>query len=276
MKISRSVELEDILHNKIKDNWDHTEREGIHLSDLLTPRKSFWRKTNPKPLEIEDILYFISGLGIEEKLTSLLGERHVRTRNKNSIFYSPDLSLNFGPDYGVLLCEVKSRRKNIPEIGQEEKEFDYYLQQLGGYLALDHKNHGALIVLSLAERVDETRKTVPVLAVYDVEYNKKELKEIRKNLTEVKELLEEQLKEPRELYFNMLPKCPSWMCGRSIKTMTKPPRCNTCNKDFSTDWGISKHKDSPKTSDHEVTFGEYEYGFDPRCSWYKECLGDNN
>ena len=287
MKIERNNDLEATIQNRVKDQWikqDH-ERLQIHLSDLLAPRKAYFKRVKGDIPDIRDILYFISGLGIEEKLTDLLGERHVRTRNHLGIHYSPDLCLDFGNDFGILLAEVKSRRRNLPEPEEVLETYDYYLQQLSGYCALDHKNNGCLIVLSLAEKIDDSYKTEPVLASYLVEFTKQELRERRKSLVHVRQLLEIALKSRAGGDFDELPKCPKWMCGREIKTMIKPPICKTCKptiittdgvshwKEFATDWGLKKHKEGKKTLDHEVEYATYEYTFEPTCKFYNFCLG---
>jgi hypothetical protein len=284
LKIERNEILEKAITEKVQKRWEETneERIGIHLSDLISPRKAYFKKTDPKPPDIKEILYFVSGLGIEKELTNLLGERHVRTRERSGIYYSPDLFNDFGGDYGILLAEVKSRRRNLADPEKIMEDYDYYLQQLSGYLALEHKNKGALIVLSLAEKVDDSHRTEPVLATYLVEYTKPELKQRRKELTKVRDLLDTAIRTKAPGDFDDLPKCPSWMCGREIKTMVKPPICKTCKptgevhgvyREFANDWLAKKHKEGKKTSDHDVEWAEFVYTFEPLCKYYTPCMG---
>ena len=277
MIIQRNNDIEQKITQQVQDTWIAQERDrhSIHLSDLLAPRKAYFQRILHKPPSITEILYYISGLGIEEKLTRLLGERHVRARTRLGISYSPDLCLDISPDLGILLTEVKSRRRALPENNEEaiKETFDYYLAQLSGYCALDHKNNGLLLVLSLAEKVDDSYKTEPVLASYLVEYTKRELKERRKELAHLRELLGTALRTKTGGDFDELPQCPKWMCGREIKTMVVVPHCTTCNKDFATDWGAKKHKEGKKTNTHDVVFAEYEYNFEPTCKYFNPCNG---
>jgi uncharacterized protein YdcH (DUF465 family) len=263
LEIFRDYNLEASITKLIQDNWVNNPREGIHLSDLLAPRKAYFQKVDPKPPTIEEILYFLSGNAIEKELLEVMKLKHGKTKIKDDIYYSVDTRM---PN----ITEVKSRRWNLPEPGKEEEGFEHYLNQLSGYLSLDNKRNGNLLVVSLAEKVDASHKTKPVLAAYAVKYKKDELESIKENLVCLKDDLESALKGEEDS-LKSLPQCPQWMCGKEIKTMVKEPYCITCQKSFSTDYGLSKHKEGKKTSDHEVIFAEYTYEFIASCKWYDKC-----
>jgi hypothetical protein len=265
MAIYRDYNLEKEIIELIQKNWETNIRTEIHLSDLLAPKKAYFQRKIPKPPTIEEILYFLSGNAIEKELLSVMKLKHGKAKTKDGISYSVDTRM---PE----ITEIKSRRWNLPDPGKEEEGFEHYLSQLSGYLSLDNKRSGNLLVVSLAEKVDDSRKTKPVLACYKVKYKKDELENIKEYLVLLKDELNAALEDNN---IDHLPNCPSWMCEKELKTMVKPPYCKTCEKDFATDYGLNKHKEGKKTSDHEVTFAEYQYEIIPVCKWWNECKGTN-
>ena len=212
----------------------------------------------PKPALPDEILYWLSGSAIETGLGRALGVSHGETAEFEGVLYSPDFFLDH-------LTELKSRRRYLAEEGKEETEYEHYLNQLKGYLAFTKKNVGNLVIISLAEKVDNW-KTKPVLAGYRVEYTDDELAGIRYELLAVKEKLQIALenKDPKDL-----PLCPRWMCYKKIKNPITPPKCLTCNREFKTDWGLEKHQSANKY--HKVELTKYDEVLTPTCKWYETC-----
>lgn len=258
MKITRDSELEKTLYTTIQDNWNKKEREGIHLSDLLTPRRAYFQKLFPKPALPDEILYWLSGSAIESGLGRALGVGHAEPKQFEGVYYTPDFILDS-------ITELKSRRRFLAAEGNEETEYEHYLNQLKGYLAFSKQNKGNLIIISLAEKIDNW-KTKPVLAGYRVEYTDDELAGIRYELLRTKEQLEIALENKD---FSKLSLCPRWMCYKIIKNQTEPPKCLDCARIFKTDWGLSKHKESQRN--HKVQLTQYEKVMTPTCKWFGSC-----
>ena len=261
MELYRDKEFEDELIQKIVTNWNDTVREDIHLSDLMSPRKAFFQRTLNRAPTKDDIFTFLVGLGVEDKLGSLLGEPHAPTEIRHGIHFSPDFRL---PD----ITELKSRRRGLAKDGEESDYYSHYVRQLSGYMALTGEVQGNLLVFSIAEKVDESNKTQPQLAAYRLRCTKEELASNLENLLNIKNKLYTAL-ATRD--FTRLPLCEDWLCGRSIKTVKENPRCCTCNRDFSTDYLLKKHKEGKKSLDHEVEYGIYEYTFEPTCKYFDVC-----
>lgn len=261
MKIYKDVQLLDTIISKIKENWGDGGRDGIHASDLLSPRKAYFQKTHPLPPTMKEIMYFLSGLAIETGLSQLLGVGHAPSKSFNGIAYTPDFYID-----GI--TELKSRRSYIPEEGKEESVYGHYISQIVKYVAYEGKNSGNLVVFALNERVDDGKKTEPQLVAYRLEFNEDELDEARESSIRMRDLLVEALEIQDH---TILPQCPSWMCGRQLKTVTKKPFCHTCSKEFETDWGINKHIDSKGKSNHVITRAEYRYDFEAECKYYELC-----
>lgn len=264
MEIFRDANLETDIINKICNNWGDNVRNDIHLSDLITPRKAFFNKMLKLKLTKEEIFTFLVGLGVEDKLGKLMGEKHGKTKCVHGIYYSPDFEM---PE----ITELKSRRRNLAKEGEEHEVYDHYLRQLKGYLALSNQREGNLIVFSISERIDESNKTRPELAAYKVRIDEEESNNILEELLFTKEILQSSLRDGN---FKRLPLCPDWLCGRQIKTMVVPPHCITCDRDFTTDYFLKKHKEGKKTTDHEVKYGEYEFSWEPLCKYFDVCGRD--
>lgn len=261
MEFYRDKDLEDELVNKIVSNWKDNVRIDIHLSDLISPRKAFFNRKVNRPPTKDDIFSFLVGDGIENKLGKLLEKPHDKTTEKYGIYFSPDFRLPH-------ITELKSRRRNLAKEGEELNIYGHYLKQLKGYMALTGENEGNLLVFSIAERFDETGKTKPELAAYKVWCDNSELKEILDNLLFTKDIL---LRSIEDEDYSRLPLCEDWLCGRSIKTCVQLPRCITCEREFSNDYLLKKHKQGKRTSEHEVEYGTYEYTFDPMCKYFDLC-----
>jgi len=262
MNIFRNNELEFNIHQKIIDNYKQHDREGIPLYACLNPRKFYFQKKFPKDLTITEILYFVSGKGIEKELTKLIGTKHVEARKEEEIFYAIDM------ENDEIITEIKSRRANLPKEGEEEKGFDSYISQVQGYCALEGKTKGNIVVVSLSERVDDSYKTEPVLACYSCTFSEEELIQKRNDLINRRKLLEQTLETDD---FVNLPLCYDFMCGKQIKTCIEPPHCLTCKRDFSNDYFLKKHSQGAKTKGNEVKYGTYEWYWEPTCKYYPEC-----
>src|SRR3989304_7993587 len=51
MKIFRNLEHEAKYMNKLREYLGQSPREGVHVSDLINPRKAFFKRVSPLPLD---------------------------------------------------------------------------------------------------------------------------------------------------------------------------------------------------------------------------------
>ncbi len=72
MRVTRNPDKERIIIDALRESFDEP-REGIHLSDLLSVRKSYLSRVMPMPLTHSEILYFLAGRGHEEVFARLVG-----------------------------------------------------------------------------------------------------------------------------------------------------------------------------------------------------------
>jgi len=261
MKIARNKSVEQWAIEEIQNNWGKEGREGIHLTDLLTPRRKFWQVIKPMKASIKEISYWTSGAAIETKVLAAMGYKKGETREWEGIKYSVDTFL------GNIPAEIKTRRRALAEEGKEEEVYEHYLKQILGYCAIENSTKAWLIVLSMLEYKDAYH-TEPEWAFYDIEFEESELAEERRRLKETKFLLEEALKTKNP---DKLPYCPEWMCGRILKNMIKRPYCLTCGKEFETEWGSNKHVNSKTGQGHTIVAPEYEVSVEKICKYYDLC-----
>lgn len=264
MHIVRDASIEQWIHTETCNNWGKGERDGIHLSDLLAPRKAYFQKIDPKHPTFHEVCYWMSGNAVEDKFLGAIGYEHGEQREWNGILYTPDMFLSFP-------AELKSRRRGLAKVGEEVDTYDHYLRQLRGYCAIVDSTQGWLLVLSLVEKqADHTTK--PELAAYRIEFTQEELSVERTNLLVLRDKLLWTIQRNGlpDIYLS-LPECPSWMCGRKTYEVIEKPACRDCGmKEFASEANIKKHAVLKK---HEIVPGKYKEVYEVSCKWFYQCVG---
>lgn len=263
MEIKRNPSIEEWAMLEICNNWGTDTREGIHISDLLAPRKKYWQTIKPMKSTLKEISYWTSGNAVEDKFLRAIGYKKGESKQWEGIWYTPDTFL------GNIPAELKSRRRGLAKEGEEAQTYDHYLKQLKGYCAVENKQKGWLIVLSLAEKQDNN-KTMPEWRYYDVMFTHEELEEERGRLIQTKTRVECALDMKDH---TILPPCPLWMCGKTLKIMEMKPYCKTCSKTFEGSWGAEKHLSSKTGNGHEMIPPAYREEYEKECKYWDQCLG---
>ena len=265
MEIKLDSSIKDFIFGEIQNNLGKEVREGIHLSDLLSPRQAYWRKTVPMLPDTKEIIYWMSGRGHESAFLRIANFEHGESEQWNGIWYTPDILFNFP-------VEIKTTRRGyLPKEGEEAEKYKDYLKQVKGYSAVKDKQQAWLIVWYLSLLDDEGNRTHPDFFAYRVEFTKEELEEERQRLLSTRDLLVKVL-ETHE--FNLLEPCADWKCFKKEREMVTKPFCKTCNKDFKTDWGIQKHIDSKTGKGHEIIKADYIEKRVIQCKYYTQCMGE--
>jgi len=261
MEIKKDTSISEWLMSEIRVNLGKEPRKHIHLSDLLSPRKAYFQRITPKYATDEEIMYWTTGRGHEDALLYASGYEHGEVRDWNGIFYTPDL-------FQSLPVEIKTRRRYLAKEGEEINTYGHYLKQLKGYCAITKKQKGWLWVWCLVSKDDASGKTKPELVCYSVDFTAEELEGERERLTKTKEALEEAL---RNNDHKPLPLCPNWMCGKELKIMETKPYCETCKKEFETEWGSEKHLNSKTGNGHTMKPATFRTEYDIACKYFSEC-----
>lgn len=177
-------------------------RSGIHVSDLLFPRRAYFTKKHPEvKLTEREVGYFIAGRAHHEVIEALAvsPEYHEQSVEWNGIRGCIDV-------YNDMPVEIKTTRAMKIRGGRElVDEYPHYFEQIGMYCAMARCNRGWLLIFYLNAR--ENNSNTPKLVAHEVRFE--DLGAIRREMAERKRVLEEALikNDP-----GILPQCPGWMC----------------------------------------------------------------
>jgi hypothetical protein len=170
--LARVPDVEGKLYDALRTSFGQDERTGVHLSSLLNPRLTHFRKLDPRSLTDQEIGYFVGGRGHEDIISRLLGQDFELTAEEEID------GIHLRPDFVAITdriipkgahAEFKTRRSNLPKTDElAQTVFQSYRDQIRGYMALKHQHEMYLIVLSLLEGKTKDPMSVsgPVLAVY--------------------------------------------------------------------------------------------------------------
>jgi len=183
---------------------------GLHMSDLLEPRKAYWRIVKPMPTPDRLIPIFLIGKILHvfmrhithggKKLIDITSDEGSRAHQEIGITYSPDDFDGGNP------VEYKSSRSFYPP--RKREDLASYLTQLLGYQACTDKTTGFLRNLYLNLR--SNGMTSPEFRCWKVTAPKKDLKAYREAMKTIAKKITScvKRKKPTEL-----PLCTTYFCG---------------------------------------------------------------
>src|SRR5690349_458346 len=219
--ISRQPDIETKLYDALRDSFGQDQRTGVHLSSLLNPRQTHFRKLDPRQLTDDEIGYFVGGRGHEDIISRLLEQDFELTPEEiiDGIHLRPDfraLTDQIVPKGSHV--EFKTRRSNLPKTdAQAQTDFNSYRDQIRGYMALKRQTEMYLVVLSLTEGKtgDPLSKSRPVLAVYRETMTLAERDRVWADLQQRKTLLEVGAT-------SIMPLCWEFLCVKWVKGVLLP------------------------------------------------------
>ena len=226
MRLTRNRQTEALLFDKFRAYLARSPRgKEVHVSDLVSPLLSYWKRIKPKPLSEKECLYFLSGIAhhtIIEAAIQGTAEESI-TDEETGIVYSPDLAEWKG--------EIKTtRRSKIPLTEEEAKRvFVDYLKQCKMYMVLTKSLTWMLIPFFYS--VEKPQRFYiskePDIRVYDVTLTEAELKKEKAKLVKIKTLFEQAMinNDP-----SALPLCTAWKCYELVngKKIGKCPWWDDC------------------------------------------------
>lgn len=211
IQVNRDADAERGLLDRAR-TWLEADggREGkLHASDLLMPRKGYWRVVDPQPLSDREIGLFLVGKVLHAFILSENGKGMVDLRvTDEGSTYSEELGIWYSPDKlgsGVPV-EVKTSRAMYPAKSVEDLEV--YLRQLLIYMAAEKSIHGRIVVMYTNAK-DESGKTSPQFRVYTVEISREELEAVT---LQIRKERDELVDAWRNQNCERLPLCPAWLC----------------------------------------------------------------
>ena len=213
MNIVRAPKMERWLLDGIKAWLNAQPRaKGIHVSDLLNPRKAYWQAVDPRPMTDPEAGYFVAGQGHHFVIESILEKAKQAQRADagtyewRGIYYSPDV-LSPHP------LEIKTTRSRYGPKSDSPRgllaEYETYLKQLKAYCAIREDGRGDLLVFYLNLEDKTTGRTVPTFQWYTISLSPQEIGQIQAELLGSKKALEKAQKTKK---YRALPRCPLWLC----------------------------------------------------------------
>jgi CRISPR/Cas system-associated exonuclease Cas4 (RecB family) len=176
-------------------------REGIHVSDLLFPRRAYFSRKHPEvELTEEEVGRFIAGRGHHQIIQALTTSPEFREVPVRWEGISGHIDI-----YKEVPVEIKTTR--AMKVAAKEELSPHYIEQLGMYCALANVKRGQLLLLHLGIREAGKQGMTPKLVVYDAAFD--HLDAIRREMLERKDALVKALEgdDPKDI----IP-CPEWMC----------------------------------------------------------------
>lgn len=184
--------------------------EGIHASDVLSPRIGYWSTVDPKPLADRLVTMFLVGKvlhsfvlsaveGIQEDLDRT--DAGSRESKKLGIWYSPDRLVK-----GEVTEFKTARNFKAPDTLDD---LWTYVEQLVVYMAATETRASKLWVLYLNLR-DEEKRTAPEFRCYTLSLSQADLARAKSEVRQRAEDLRQALEQKDH---TGLPLCAEWKCG---------------------------------------------------------------
>lgn len=253
MKLSRSKKTETALFHKFREYLDRSLRTGVHVSDLMSPLLTYWKRKAPKSLTDDECLYFLAGQAHHYFLVAAV--TGVEGTQEESL-YDAETGITYSPDLLQMRGEFKTTRaQRIPQSEEEVKrKFAEYIKQCRAYAALARSNTWKLIVYFLSvpdtSNARYTRNRV-YLRAYELTFTDTELAKERRRLKELSAALTSALTADSP---DALPLCAAWKCYESVDGQ-KVGKCQWWN-------------DCKPAGRHPAAGGEgWQKNFDESGSW---------
>ena len=203
---ARPTELSTEVIEALRTSFKSEVRTGIHVSDLVFPRKAWMQRHFPNlDLSDDECLYFICGRAHHGIIENLIASDKMKEYGLewNGVTGTVDIMKDTG-----IPVEFKTTRsakqwsmKNLPS---------HYVRQLGYYVAMHNRDApegvGELLILYLARRERDfmlRERSRPVLKSYSITYPNLDL--IRGEMLLRKAMVMQSFAPPVET-------CEKWMC----------------------------------------------------------------
>ena len=186
MQVTPDPSLKDMLVDALTEKYSG-KREGVHVSDLVyCLREAYYRKTDPQPHTETELMFFVDG-----------SRRHIAIQELHG--KASEVKVQWGGVKGTIdiledcPVEIKTTRARaaLPE---------HYFRQLGYYCAMLNMQRGTLLI----QRINNLENP---WESYRVEWTRRELERLRREIREKRELLERALQtgDPKILPKSDLP-----------------------------------------------------------------------
>ena len=211
LNLKRNKKAERFLLEKSREWLDSSERSpGIHATDLLSPRKAYWREVKPLPLTDRQVTIFLIGRVLHAFVLSAVDEIPLSWETDGGSKYCVDLDISYSPDK-ILSGEIKefktARNFNAPDT---ISDLWGYVEQLLIYMVAENKLTSTLWILYINLRDKETKRTSPEFRAYRIKISQEDLERTRAELLQIRLALAGAIEIQDH---TILPLCAEYMCG---------------------------------------------------------------
>jgi len=184
---------------------------GLHASDLLDPRHSYWDRVHPLPRTKDQIGHFTFGK-IGEAFIICLGEVRIEIDPWAGGLQqtSAEFGIDFAPDWEIhgQPVEIKTKRSLTIDISRET--IRYYEEQCYIYMTLMNRLDYLLLIVYPNAQDPKTRKINTDCVCVEFTMTPEDLifmkNQLRKKIHHVKKCFDQNLPK-------FLPVCREWKCG---------------------------------------------------------------
>ena len=225
LQIERDHEEELSLLKKARVYLESRDREGIHATDLLDPRLSFFKKTTGAPIPDRLLNVFLIGQVlhaivqvVDAGSKDYTNPPEVGTKFFEDLAYTPDI-MNLSGEPNELKTTRSFYLPKSPYL-PDESTYHMYLEQLLVYMAAEDKISGRLTVLMLNHKEDG--KTAPQIFVWKITTTPQALEALREVIRKAKAALAKAVETKDH---TPLPLCRTWKCldCEFFQELCKPP-----------------------------------------------------
>ena len=132
-------------------------RDGIHVSDFLCPRQSYFKKEMPRPITNLDLGFFLLGRSMHDGAQLLCKRNPDYVIESFEVFDGVEAHIDLYRKSDNLPIEMKTAR--IPNLDQPKP---HYLQQLHSYMAMKNAERGCIIVFLVTHYMNKINKDTPL------------------------------------------------------------------------------------------------------------------
>lgn len=212
LKVERNEEREGQLAATARRWIEAGERTpGIHASDLIMPRKGYWKHFDQQPLSDREVGLFMVGKVLHSFILHEGSDHPLLSVTDEGSRFDEELGLSYSPDklQGGKVIEVKTSRAQKPAVYVDD--LGDYVTQVLIYLACERVTEGEIWVLYLNARVGDTRRTSPAFRVFTVSISPEELVGVRRDVAAAVRALQVAIDSQDHRGLGL---CPAWACKR--------------------------------------------------------------
>lgn len=165
----------------LKNKYDTEFRDGIHVTDLtLCPRKSIFRKLEPKPITNKELNFFTSGRAIHAAIEELAQAEPKFDIEKEVTWEGIKGTIDLYDSQNNIPIECKSTR--VKTVVEAKK---FHIEQLKAYMAMKNSIKGIILYQCLLNfddkpfvefefetTVEQNKETLQVLLIKAKDYAK--------------------------------------------------------------------------------------------------------